>query len=353
MKQADATKVARSQPPAEQRAEHVTAGRRTLLVQAAKAAAVAAALPAGAWAAPGDYPDKPIRVLIGYPPGGGIDTTARTFATSLGKQLGQPVVVESRPGAAGLIAAEAVARAQPDGYFLAMLDNGTLTVQPNIRRKVNFTTFRDFSFLGLMTRMPLVLVAHPSVPATSLAELVRHSKSNPDAITFGSAGLGNPTHIAFEIFRQGTGATIRHIPYKGAAPALADLVGGHIALTFLDVRLSQEFSKDGRVKVLAINDDRRHPLLPTVPTFEESGVRNMAQPPWVALTGPAALPPAVGARITAAFESLARDTELHDTLVRLGYSPSVAGPAAYSALVRSDFDANQRLLKQLNIQLDE
>ncbi len=327
--------------------------RRDFLARASRVAVAAAALPTLAFAQSGDYPSKPVRVYIGYPPGGGIDTIARTFATSLSKQLGQAFVVESRPGAGGLIAAESVARTQPDGYVLSMLDNGTLTVQPNIRKKVNFATFKDFSFIGLMTRMPLVLVAHPSVPASNLAELVRYSKANPDAITFGSAGLGNPTHIALEIFRQETGASIRHIPYKGAAPALADLVGGHISLTFLDVRLSQDFGKDGRVKVLAINDDKRHPLLPSIPTFEESGVKNMAQPPWVGLTGPASLPPAVTARLTTAFEALAKDAELNDSLVRLGYSPSVAGPAAYSALVRSDFDANQKLAKQLNIQLDE
>ncbi len=316
-------------------------------------AAAALVMPPGAIAASAAYPQRPVSVWIGYPAGGGIDTITRLFVSRLGAQLGQSVVVEYRPGAGGMIAAQALAQTRPDGYVLGMTDSGTLTLQPHIRKKVAYATLEDFTFLGLVARMPLVLAAHASVPATTLADLVAHSKANPDQISFGSAGFGNPTYTAFEIFKRETGAQILHVPYPGASRALTDLAGGQISLTFLDVRLAQEYARDGRIRLLAIADARRHPMLADVPTFAESGVDNVAQPPWVGLTGPASMPPAVVDRLAAAFVALAKDAELASDLVRYGYSPSIADARAYRDLVKSDFIANQQLLAQLNISIDE
>ncbi|MGE3844681.1 MAG: Bug family tripartite tricarboxylate transporter substrate binding protein [Vicinamibacterales bacterium] len=301
----------------------------------------------------GDYPQRPIRILVGYPAGGGIDTITRLFAERFSATIKQPVVIENRGGAGGMVAAEALARAQADGYTLGMMDSGVLTIQPNIRKSVAYSILKDFAYVGLVAKMPLVLVAHPSLPASNLTEIVRYSKANPTAVVFGSGGgVGNPTHISYEFLKQATGASILHVAYQGAAPALTDLVGGHIALTFVDVRLAQDYAKDGRVKIIAIGDSRRHPLLPNTPTFDESGVPNVAQPPTVGLAGPASIPKNVVAKLNEAFARLSEDGELSDTLTRRGYAPAITRSDDYVALVRSDFEANRKSMQELKISLD-
>ncbi|KAA0183036.1 tripartite tricarboxylate transporter substrate binding protein [Cupriavidus gilardii] len=298
------------------------------------------------------YPERPIRLLLGQAAGGAVDTIARMLAERLGATLRQPVVVENRPGAGAMIAAEAVARAPADGYTLALLDEGALTVNPVLQKKIAYDVLKDFSYLGTVARIPLVMVAHPSLNVATSDELTRYSKAHPSALSYASAGVGSPPHLAFEAYKQQSGAIVAHLPYRGGAPALADVVAGHVHLTFIDTNLGSQYAKTGRVKPIAVSTRQRSPLLPAVPTFEEAGLKGFEFAPWVGVVGPAGLPAPVAERIAQALQTVLADRDLLARVRGSGFEPFASGSTAFAALIRQDLEARRTLIRERNIRLE-
>ncbi|MGE4337667.1 MAG: Bug family tripartite tricarboxylate transporter substrate binding protein [Pigmentiphaga sp.] len=307
-----------------------------------------------AWAA-GDaaYPTRAVRLLIGQAPGGAVDTVARMTAEGLAARLGQPVVVESRPGAGGMLAAGSVARAEPDGYTLGFLDVGALAVAPLLQQSVPYDPERDFSFLGTTARIPLVMVAHPSLEASTPAELTRDSQAKPDELNYASAGVGSPPHLAFEAYKYAAQAPIRHIAYRGGAPALADVVAGHVQLTFIDTNLGSQYVREGRVKAIGVATRNRSPLMPNVPTFAESGIPDFDFAPWVGVVGPAGLPATVVDRVSMALSELVADPGFVERVQALGFEPFPGDAKAFAALASRERDDYRTLIREQQITLGE
>lgn len=314
------------------------------------------ALPAFAQPAPtaaDRYPSRPVRIVIGQAPGGAVDTIARLAAERLATRLGQPVVVDNRPGAGGMLAAETIARAAPDGYSIGLLDVGALAVNPVLQPKVSYDVAKDFRYIGTVTKIPLVMVAQPGIAsAARSAELIAYAKAHPAKLTYGSAGVGSPPHLAFETFKARSGVFVTHIPYRGGAPALADVVAGHVDLTFIDTNLASQYQKTGKVKAIAIAMLERSPLMPDVPTFHESGLKGFEFAPWVGVVAPAAMPADAAARLASALESVVTSTEFAARMQALGFSPFATTPADFSALMRTELQSNRALIKERGITLE-
>ncbi|CAN7533456.1 tripartite tricarboxylate transporter substrate-binding protein [Acidovorax sp. LjRoot118] len=328
---------------------------RTLALASLMGAALSAfgqADPRPAPASPDRYPTRPIRLFIGQAPGGAVDTIARLAAERLATRLGQPVVVDNRPGAGGMLAAEAIARAAPDGYSIGLLDVGPLAVNPVLQPKVSYDVTKDFRYIGTVAKIPLVMVAKPDLSSSRPADLVAHAKANPAKLTYGSAGVGSPPHLAFETFKARSGVFITHIPYRGGAPALADVVAGHVDLTFIDTNLASQYQKSGKVKAMAVAMLERSPLMPEVPTFNESGLKGFEFAPWVGVVGPAAMPAEAATRLAAALDTVVASPEFISRLQSLGFAPFANSPASFSALVRSELQSYRTLIKERGITLE-
>ncbi|EJE52059.1 hypothetical protein PMI14_03277 [Acidovorax sp. CF316] len=299
------------------------------------------------------YPSRPVRIVIGQAPGGAVDTIARLAAERLATRLGQPVVVDNRPGAGGMLAAETVARAAPDGYSIGLLDVGALAVNPVLQPKVSYDVAKDFRYIGTVARIPLVMVAQPGMAAAPRpAELIAYAKAHPAKLTYGSAGVGSPPHLAFETFKARSGVFVTHIPYRGGAPALADVVAGHVDLTFIDTNLASQYQKTGKVKAIAVATLERSPLMPDVPTFHESGLKGFDFAPWVGVVGPAAMPAEASARLAAALESVVTSAEFATRMQALGFAPFASTPADFSALMRTELQSNRALIQERGIKLE-
>ena len=239
---------------------------KPLLAAATFAAALATGAPA---AADNAYPDRPIRLLVGYAPGGPVDTTARVFAKYLGDKLGQAVVVENRAGASGMIASDATAKAPPDGYLLGFAASPTLTMSPLVQRSTLFDPRKDFSLIGLIVDYANVLLIGPQAPAKSVAELVDYARAHPDAVSFGSAGIGASNHLSAELLKKQAGVPMLHVPYRGNSPAMMDVVSGKITFMFDITSTAIPFIKSGKARALAVTSSTRNPELPDVPTMIE------------------------------------------------------------------------------------
>ncbi|RYF81819.1 MAG: tripartite tricarboxylate transporter substrate binding protein [Comamonadaceae bacterium] len=308
------------------------------------------ALPASAQVA---YPERPLRIVIGQAAGGAVDTVARTLAEGLGQALGQPVTVENKPGAGGMVAAESVARAPRDGYTLGLLDVGSLAVNPVLQAKIRYDVNKDFSFVGSVARIPLALVAHPSVPVDTLADLTRQLKANPGKFSYASAGVGSPPHLTFEAYKQRAGVFVTHLPYRGGAPALADVVAGHVPLTVIDTNLANQYLKDKRIKVLAVATTQRSPLMPQVPTFVEAGLADFEFAPWVGLVAPAGLNAATAARLSAALAQVMGGADFQARMRNIGFVSLPGDGAALEGLVKADLKRYGTLIREQGIRLED
>lgn len=325
------------------------ASRRAALVLGACSALISL----GARADAVRYPDKPLRILIGQAAGGAVDTVARTLAEELGKVLGQSVVVENKPGAGGMLAAEAVARAPQDGYTLGLLDAGSVVVNPLLQKNIRYDVTKDFSYLGPVARIPLALVAHPSLPVTSLADLTRLAKSKPGQLSYASSGVGSPPQLTFESYKQQAGLSITHVPYRGGSPALADVVAGHIPLTVVDTNLANQYLKDGRIKVLAVATAARSALLPQTPTFAEAGYDAADFEPWVGLLAPAGTDQAIVGKLGKALHQAVGAAAFRTRMQGIGFAPMSGDAATLAALVRSDLKRYGELIRVQGIRLDD
>lgn len=320
--------------------------RRTAL-----AALAAAAFPARRALAA--YPERPIRWIVAYAPGGGTDTLARTLGAGLSARLGQSVVVENRPGGATNIGAEAAARAAPDGYTVFSADNGTLVFNPALFRKLPYDPANDFRPIGLMARFPLVLSVKQTSAFAGVREFVEGAKARPGQLDYASPGIGSPHHLSMERLAKEAGARFNHVPYRGAAPALNDLLAGTVEAMVIDLPSGASHLRSGRVKPLAICSAARHPDLPDVPTVREAlGLSGFEAYAWQGLVAPARTPDAVVARLTDDLAAVLRDDAVIGRLRAIGLEPLSGGPAEFAALIEAERAIWVPLIRERGISLD-
>ena len=297
------------------------------------------------------YPAKPIRFIVPFPPGGGNDLIARELSQHLTESLGQPMVVDNRPGASTLIGAEAAAKASPDGYTLFMGNNSTLTINPNLYKKLPYDAVRDFAPLSLLASAPFVLLAHPSVPAQSVKELIALARQRPGQLNFGSSGLGIATHLAGEMFKLMARVDIVHIPYKGAAPALTDLIGGQIELLFNNVISAMPHVRSGRLRALAVTSKTRSHALPQVPAVAEAGLPDYEASVWYAVLAPARAPAPVLTRLHGEFVKALQQPRVQDRLASDGASIVGSTPEVLARTIEADLARWGKVIKQNGISL--
>ncbi len=298
--------------------------RRTMLL--ATLAAPTILTPAAARAQAGAYPDRPIRLVVPFTPAGTTDLVGRLAAEGLSKRLGQQVVVENRPGAGGNVGADSVARSEPDGYTLLVTTIGT--------GAINFAVYgarmpykpEDLAAVGLLTRVPNVLMVTPELPARTVAELVALSKTRQGGVNYGTAGFGSSPHVCGELFKLMTGAQMTHIPYRGSAPMLTELIAGRVDAGMDNIPSSLGFIRDGKLRALATTGATRSPVLPQVPTMQEAGLAGFDVTAWWGILAPAATPPAIIAKLGGAVDEVARDPAFLDRLKTFGAEPAGLTP---------------------------
>ncbi len=319
------------------RSGRIIANRRRLLRTLASAPLLAAVgTEATAQTAPGWAPDRPLRLVVPFPPGGPTDIVARLLAQKLAEPLGQPVVVENRGGAGGNIGAEHVARSPADGHTLLLATVGVMAINPALYRRLSYDAAADLAPVAVVAAAPVALVAHPSLPARTPAELVTLAKARPRQLVFGSAGNGTPGHLAGEIFNSLTGAELTHAGYRGSGPAIQDLVGGQIPLMFDPVQSVLPHIEAGRVRALALSNPARIPALPETPTMAEAGIPGHEATAWWAVVAPARTPEPVLTALADAIRRLAVSDDWRSHLSRLGIDPTLRTGPELAAFVRAE-----------------
>jgi tripartite-type tricarboxylate transporter receptor subunit TctC len=311
----------------------------------------AALILAPALAAAQAYPTKPIRLVVTYPAGGGADLMARLVAPKMGEALGQPVVVENKPGASGQIGAGEVARAEADGYTL-LLDASNFAVTPSLYAKLPYDPARAFKAIAVLALFPNMLVVHPSFEAKDVAGLIALAKAKPGTIAFASSGNGSAQHLAGELFRQKAGVDITHIPYKGGAPALNDVIGGQVPMFFANMASGLPHVKSGRLRALAITGTKRSPALPEAPTIAEAGVPGYAVYEWNAIFAPAGTPAPVLAKLADAVAKATQSPEFRDKVASLGGELTGYGPAEAERFIREQTELWSAVVRAGNIKAE-
>jgi tripartite-type tricarboxylate transporter receptor subunit TctC len=300
------------------------------------------------WAQSAPYPDRPIKLVIPYPPGASADAMGRLVAQKMAVPLGQPVVVDNRSGASGNIGSEAVAKAAPDGYTLLLGTDATHASNLHLSANPSFHPVRDFTPLSLAVLNPIVLVVHPSMPAKNLSELLAYVKNHPQHGGFGSSGNGSPHHLAGELLKQRTGAPLVHIPYRGGGPALNDVLGGQLPILFASLITVLQHIQAGRLRALAVTSAQRVEALPQVPTVAET-LEGFEMNSWLAFFGPARLPDAMARRLSAEMVAAIRDPEVRTKLHDGGLVPVGSTGAELAEVVRRDVEQRGRVIRAANI----
>jgi len=282
------------------------------------------------------YPSKPVRLIVGFPAGGPADIFGRALAQGMAAELGQPVVVENVAGVGGVLGVDRAAKASPDGYTLCINSASPLVIAPYSLSKIPYDVKKDFALLTLVVRVPEVLAVHPSVPANSLAELIAYAKANPGKVNFGSAGSGSITHLAGELLKSEAKVDLVHVPYKGAAPAVNDLLGGQVQMGIFDVPVLLGHIRSGKLKALAITSENRAPSLPDVPTTREMSYPNVNSDNWYGLVAAAATPPEVQKRIHAAALAALKSKPVEEQFSKVGGIASPGTPQEYQAFIAAE-----------------
>jgi tripartite-type tricarboxylate transporter receptor subunit TctC len=314
------------------------------------AAAVALGAAFGA-AAQNGYPDRPVRFVVPYPPGGGTDVIARIVQEKFHQLLGQPIVIDNRGGAGGSLGTEAASKSAPDGYTV-LFTLSSHTINPAIYPKLSFDTAKDFEPVGTVASLPQILVANPNFPPGSVADLVRYAKERPGAVQFASVGNGSPGHLAGELFNLRTGTQIVHVPYRGGGPAVSDVIGGQVPLLWVSIPAAAQFVKSGRLKALAVSTTKRSAAFPDVPTMQEAGVPDFEVDSWYAMFVPAKTPKPVVEKLNKALNQVVADPDIKEKLLAQG-SEGVGGtPEMLGKVVASELPKWARLVRQANIKAD-
>ncbi|MEM5275838.1 tripartite tricarboxylate transporter substrate binding protein [Cupriavidus taiwanensis] len=299
-----------------------------------------------------DYPDKPVRLVVPFPPGGATDLLAREIGNALSARLHQPVVIDNRPGAGGNLAAIAVARAPADGYTLLFGTFGSLAVNKSLYDKPGYDPLKDFAPVASVAYLPNVLVVHPSVPARTVPELLALARKEPAKLTYGSFGNGSSSHLAGELFTHLAGVDITHIPYKGSAASMTDLIGGRITMMFDSVSTALPYIRDKRVRALAVTTQKPSEQLPGVPTLAAAGVPGYELTAWFGVVAPAGTPRAVIDRLNGEIVAALKQPDLAARLASQGTVPFPATPAQFGSYIRAQYEKWDGLIKSANIKLD-
>lgn len=299
----------------------------------------------------GRWPEKSVKLVLGYPPGGATDGIARQLQAKLEVRLAQPVIFDYRSGAGSTIAADYVARAAPDGYTLHIVDSGALTISPNAR-KLNYDPLSSFTPIGPICSGGTVLVAHPSLPVDNVPQLLALLKAKPGTLTFGTAGVGVPGHLAAELFQAMSHTQMAHVPYKGGAQAMIDLVGGQVPLLFASMGSAVPYISSGRVKALGVTSMKRATALPAVPTVAEQGLAGYEATTWFALVGPVKLPTEIVSRVAGALAEALADTAVHLALTRQGYEPAAGTPQQLHASIRDDLAKWRKVIRDRKLEIE-
>ncbi|HEY6240102.1 MAG TPA: tripartite tricarboxylate transporter substrate binding protein [Burkholderiales bacterium] len=322
----------------------------TLLAGATLAAWTSSSFPQAAAGGP-SFPARPVRMVVGFPPGGGTDIIARIVAQKLGERWSQPVVVENRAGAGGNIATEMVAKAAPDGYSILMAFSSHAS-NPALYGKLPFDIDKDFSSITLVGTAPMVVAASPALPAKTLAELIEYARSHPGAVKFGSSGIGTPVHLAGELMMQLTGIKMVHVPYKGIAPAMTAILAGEIDISYVAVLTGLQHFKAGKLSPLAVASRSRYPALPDVPTAAEAGLKGYEIDFWYALLGPAGMPAPLVARIQRDAAAILNTPEMKESLLAQGCIAKGSDPEELTARIKSDYELWSRVVKTAGVKLE-
>ncbi len=296
-----------------------------------------------------DFPARPVRIVVAFPPGGPTDFVGRIIADKMTHLLGQRVYVDNKPGANGTLGGADVAKSDPDGYSLFLTTSGAVTVSPHIMPKMPFDTFRDFAPVALVTTVHEVLVVSPQLGVKNVKELVALAKKKPGGVTFASTGVGSPPHLAQLLLDAAAGVKFLHVPYRGAAPALTDLLGGQVQVVALDIPVVISQIQAGKLVPIGIAGDKRDAVLPDVPTLAEQGYPNTDASNWYALLAPAKTPPAVIAKLNKAVNDALNDPAIHDKLVKTGATPVGGTPEALGTFMRAQYDKWGRIIKENDI----
>jgi tripartite-type tricarboxylate transporter receptor subunit TctC len=321
---------------------------RPLLLVLSASVALAASCAASAADA---YPSKPIKVLVGYSAGGAVDASARSVGQQLSKTLGQPVIVENRPGGGTNIAVKGMISSAPDGYTLLMSANA-LAVNPSLFEPAPFDLDKDITPVALVGRVPVVFAVRDASPLHTVADLVAAAKAKPSNVSVATPGNGSTPHLAMELFQHTAGVKLLHVPYKGGAPALTDLLGGHVDVVAVNALEVLPLAKAGKLRVLAVMSADRSPVLPTVPTVAESGYKGFEANVWYGLVAPASTPPAVVKAIQQAVQKALATPEVRDQLAAAGGKPLPGTSADFAALIKSDAARYGKLIRDDGIKLE-
>ena len=298
------------------------------------------------------FPSKPVRLIVPFPPGGAVDYYARAVQNRLQETLGQPILIENRSGAGGMVGADLVVKAAPDGYTLLVGNIASLAMNVGLYSKMTYDPRKDLTPIIRTVAVNYVMAVHPSVPARSVKELIDHAKANPGKLSYGSAGSGSAPHLATELLKQRAGIDMVHVPFKGGGPMVADLLGGQIHMVIADQANLMPHVKAGKLRALAVGTLERSASYPDIPTIAESGFPGFEARAWQGIAGPANLPADIVTQLNAAFAKAMAFPEVHQRLLDGGLDPITGTPEAFAAFIRSEIDKWSRVAKDVGARVD-
>ena len=298
------------------------------------------------------YPDKPIKIIIGFPAGGPLDAHIRLLIEKLQASLGQPIIVDYKVGAGGAVGAQFVAQSPPDGYTVLLANTGTMVINPAIYTKAPYDTLKDFQPIARTAQQPLALIVNKDVAANSLKEFVAYAKANPGLLNYGSAGNGGISHLVPEMLKSETGIFMVHIPFKGSAPAFTDLIAGHVQFMAESVPQAASYAKQGKVKALAVTSSKRNPALPNTPTVIETGVANLEVVGFYGILAPKGMPPEITNKLSQAFKETLESPEIQKKMIDQGADPAYLNAEQFTKFLNTEMPRWAKVVKQAGAKVD-